>query len=457
MNLCVAFLKLPSEELDRLGVDLHHTYVAGTPEASALQVAWTQRQKELKEMMDKQLKAADHMKTLAGHLVNSSVSDEEIALYLDELEQLLADIDNARDFHTIGGWPALTSLLPGVTGTGSARPLSVQTKAVHCIGTAVKNDYDFQLWVLEKAGIQATEEAGEGESSKERTVLDLLLSALHNTSQRIITTADLSPVLKTELDELQRRLLYALSAAIRGNLDVQTAVSPPSPYEGEEQSEQGQRKGEGSSTERPSFANMLKSCVNAPELSVGVQRKCWHMVADLLDEMMYIRHDVVQEYTAMQEQQGELVGESQSHSIMSGKVLEILKTLRPMGMIFATPNNFEWVVLASEVAAKIASTCVIGEEVTPSPDEEGEESCVLRTSPQVRDIFAHVVKIKAVLLKEFDLDVMDHGKVALNEVSSDGDGEIGSAQLTKLRMLEEQFGSKVKLFSNHPLMQDKLY
>jgi hypothetical protein len=59
------------------------------------------------------------------------------------LEGLLCDIDNARDFHTIGGWPALAACL------SSAYPVDTQALAAWAIGSAVKNSYDYQLWVIE--------------------------------------------------------------------------------------------------------------------------------------------------------------------------------------------------------------------------------------------------------------------------------------------------------------------
>ena len=64
---------------------------------------------------------------------------------LRELEGLLCDIDNARDFHTIGGWPVLASLLAPSEGRDS----ETQALAAWAIGSAVKNSYDYQLWSVE--------------------------------------------------------------------------------------------------------------------------------------------------------------------------------------------------------------------------------------------------------------------------------------------------------------------
>lgn len=429
-----AFLKLPLDELARLGVDVNQQYIAGTDAAASLRQAWTQRQAELKLVMDRQLKAADFMGDLAGHFVNSSVPDEDLLIHLEDLDQLLADIDNARDFHTIGKWPALSSLLPGLTH----RSVAVQSKAVQCIGTAVKNDYDFQLWVLEVAGGQ---EAG-GEN---RSVLEVLTAALHEATLRVSSADGRSAPQKEkdDLDELLRRVLYALSAASRGNLDVQSALSATTT------STETSGSGSGSAA-RPSFVDQLKICVESPELSVGVKRKCWHIVSDLLDEMVYIRHDVADEYAATKTLQevagGEGGGADVSAAELAESVLQILKTLRPMGLSFVTPG-YEWLLLAEEVAGQIASTCTLGEvadkvEVQVQVEGDQQQSCVLRTGPQVRDVFAHVVKVKTVLRNEYGDELV---------VSSD------SEALSRLRAVEGRYRAAVREFQDHPLMQDTLY
>jgi flagellar hook-basal body complex protein FliE len=424
--LCTAFLKLPSDELSRLGVDVSREYIAGTEDADILRAAWSRRQAELKELMDKQLKAADYMGELAGHLVNSSVSDEDLLIHLDDLEQLLSDIDNARDFHTIGKWPVLTSLLPGLT----QRSKAVQAKAVHCIGTAVKNDYDFQLWVLEAAG-------GQAEDTESKSVVEILSSAMNEVSQEISTAATLSDEAKVELDELLRRILYAISAAARGNLDVQAALSPPK-----------EADVVSSSYNLPSLVDQLKSCVESPKLSVGVKRKCWHMVADLLDEMVYIRHDVANEYAAMQKAQAAATGDEISEDGLTESIVQILNTLHPIGMNFVTPN-YEWLLLAEEVAGQIASTCKLEAE---GRQVNAEESCVIRTNSQLRDIFAHVVKVKTVLRNEHGIKLDS----AADELDHSNDGN-DIDQLTKLRKIAGKHREEVQMFLDHPLMQDQLY
>lgn len=400
------------EELSRLGVDANHEYVAGSAEADSLRAAWTHRQEELQEVMSKQLKAADYMADIAKRLVNSSVSDDDVIVHLTDLEQLVADIDNARDFHTVGGWPLLTSLLPGLT----QRSELVQAKVVHCIGTAIKNDYDFQLWVLETAGGQ--------EEGRESSVLDLLVTALDNVSQRAVTAHEQERG-QGDSDELQRRLLYAISAALRGNLDVQAALSALAGSEGA----------------TPSFMSVLKSCVLSPQQSVGVRRKCWHIVSDLLDEMVYIRHDVVGEYAARQQLGGE--GEQGDvEAAQAESVLDILRSLRPMGMLFV-PMEEGWLLLAEHVAAEIASSCSLHGEQQQVTKGQLPDACVLRTSPPVRDIFTHAVKIRSVLRSEYGDDLKK--------------ASLGGEQWEQLQKVQAEFGSQVDEFLNHPLMKDELY
>ena len=66
---------------------------------------------------------------------------------LEQLESLVEDIDNARDFKTIGGFGDIVSAL---INPESERVLPRgKGLAASVIGNAVKSDYDFQLWVLE--------------------------------------------------------------------------------------------------------------------------------------------------------------------------------------------------------------------------------------------------------------------------------------------------------------------
>ena len=65
-------------------------------------MAWTKRQKELIVAMASVAKPAEFMAEIALKLRENNQSLSECVESLKELESLLSDIDNARDFYTIG-------------------------------------------------------------------------------------------------------------------------------------------------------------------------------------------------------------------------------------------------------------------------------------------------------------------------------------------------------------------
>eukprot|EP01036_Dinobryon_divergens_P033291 gene33291-43046_t len=184
-----ALRRLPDTELERLNVDIksNDNIQEGSESAVKLIAAWEQRQKELKDAMKDMLNAAQYMKSIANVLSDDNISNTEKQASLRELEGLLCDIDNARDFHTIGGWPALAACL------SPAYPADTQALAAWAIGSAVKNSYDYQLWLL--VGIVSTYE----KQQHQETVNELF-------------------------QEVLKKAIYAVSAAARGNVDVQNSL-----------------------------------------------------------------------------------------------------------------------------------------------------------------------------------------------------------------------------------------
>ena len=127
-----AFQRLPAPELARLDVgDITTPVESGTERAERLKKAWTQRQAELKNAVDSMVKPAEFMADIAAKLRDSryyvkqsgtgnvdgennndqDLEQRQVLSSLRELEALVDDVDNARDFHTIGGWPVLSELL----------------------------------------------------------------------------------------------------------------------------------------------------------------------------------------------------------------------------------------------------------------------------------------------------------------------------------------------------------
>eukprot|EP00984_Skeletonema_dohrnii_P030192 scaffold21476_cov88-Skeletonema_dohrnii-CCMP3373.AAC.3 len=90
---------------------------------------------------------------------NSSSSANNIIEALRDLEFQLSDVDMARDFHTLGGWPYLIALLDDTLhgddtvndDNDEIRALvdEIRALAATTIGTAVSNLGEFRHWALE--------------------------------------------------------------------------------------------------------------------------------------------------------------------------------------------------------------------------------------------------------------------------------------------------------------------
>ena len=85
--------------------------------------------------------------------------EEPTVNVLQDLEYLLSDLDIARDFYILKGWPLLLSTL----AHDKSRPL--RSLAAHCIGNAVKNQEEFHDWAVAK---------GPGDKDVLEVVLDAI-------------------------------------------------------------------------------------------------------------------------------------------------------------------------------------------------------------------------------------------------------------------------------------------
>lgn len=152
------------------------------------------------------------------------IDPDDIVSVLYDLEYHLTDIDMARDFHTLGGWPLLVSLLDGSLHLQNATNLyaedvlmkmdRVQMLAAWCIGSAVKNQEEFHSFALERVNM----------SHSKRTT-----SALEIITEQTAAYNDLDYDF-TETQKLNK-FIYALGALLRGNRAAQTqflAIRGPS-------------------------------------------------------------------------------------------------------------------------------------------------------------------------------------------------------------------------------------
>lgn len=143
-RMLAALESIPEDE--RQGMDLDVQALRSMPLAerlAELQELWTVRQHELREAYDAMPKVDQLLTDRIDVLKNTEATEHEQIGALEDLEDLLSDIDMARDFHSIGGFPTLVSMLL------DSQPESIREVAAWAIGTAVKNEPAHQLWVLE--------------------------------------------------------------------------------------------------------------------------------------------------------------------------------------------------------------------------------------------------------------------------------------------------------------------
>lgn len=240
-----ALQHLPQDELDRLNINLDGPIQEGTDKANMLIEAWKNRQEELKKAVSGIVKPAEYMAKILK-VLKESTSEDELMKNLDELENFIEDIDNANDFHTIGGWPILFNLLYKPYAT-----TNVKSKAIWCMGTIVKNNDVYQLWLLETLGDNSLGSHTVLHKLMIELVENIMMFRNRNTytdqehmSRHIVNTSDTniednillrndtsiqdeqfsdSVKHKLQLDELQllRHILYTIASGIRGNPDTQ--------------------------------------------------------------------------------------------------------------------------------------------------------------------------------------------------------------------------------------------
>ena len=158
-----------------------------------------------------------------GAADNVAEEDEDVVSniveVLKDVEYHVGDLDHARDFHTLGGWPVLVSLLtdavhlPSDDFTNNSTAVAdrviideIQAAAAWVIGTAVKNHNEFHSWALEdlRTAFVPTPE-------QPVTVISLLLANLE------AFATDTQESLSSAAPSKRQRCLYALGSLIRGN------------------------------------------------------------------------------------------------------------------------------------------------------------------------------------------------------------------------------------------------
>eukprot|EP01084_Bolivina_argentea_P254498 427852_1 len=202
-NILAALWGLPEEE--RIHARLERIIQLPLEERNrALDELWAFRQDILKDLTESMIEHADVLGRLIETLrrvdeVKGGMGDDEsIVGALQELEDLLSDVDQAKDFHTLGGWIALSELLK------RDKPLVIRRMAAAVAGTAMQNVPEYQEWALQDGVLQNLLEALTSEK------LDIPLSSDCGKNSHL-----------KEARLLELRAVFAVGAASRNSPNVQ--------------------------------------------------------------------------------------------------------------------------------------------------------------------------------------------------------------------------------------------
>ncbi len=220
-----------------------------------------ERINSLKDYFADPMKHIRQIMTSRRTVKEDGIEIEDLSLItgvLNDLEFQLIDLDNARDFHSMGGWPILVALLTdsvhgleyefqkeidlaaqqlnrenvNVTeGEDVAIKLSenateflkeyqrvvweIQGLACWCMGTAVKNVEEFHSWATEDFSHMMSPNTNTGIVN----VITIIINKLHAESNTDNSILDISSI-DDKLQMRQKFEIYALGALLRGNKEA---------------------------------------------------------------------------------------------------------------------------------------------------------------------------------------------------------------------------------------------
>jgi nucleotide exchange factor SIL1 len=247
---------------------LEQQYLANIPDIIRDRIIFTQKYvtspiKHLKDVMNNRGSNNDNGDGSDGNKEDESTMSMDIIKTLEDLEYHLMDLDMTRDFHTMGGWPLLVSLLTdeihGLEGaikeiihaqnwtetdynnpnTIMKLPIedqlyihnlqeiiwNVQALASWCIGTAVKNIDEFHPWALEDLSHLLHHHDSTNDENLEKkdnnvNVISILLSKFATDKNMLIKKSSLTESLTSTWLKMKQKEMYALGALLRGNKDA---------------------------------------------------------------------------------------------------------------------------------------------------------------------------------------------------------------------------------------------
>eukprot|EP00985_Skeletonema_marinoi_P027112 scaffold21733_cov120-Skeletonema_marinoi.AAC.6 len=200
---------------------------------------------ELMELLDGRRRSIDHDEEEDG--TNSSSSANNIIEALRDLEFQLSDVDMARDFHTLGGWPYLIALLDDTLHGGhddddvnenndEIRALvdEIRALAATTIGTAVSNFGEFRHWALEDVSSTVNEmrTSSNNDKNEKMTALSLLTrvfqeeldqrtEAMAGGTMAVEGPSHTVAMAKKSRATFKLRAIYGLGSLLRGNPTAQ--------------------------------------------------------------------------------------------------------------------------------------------------------------------------------------------------------------------------------------------
>jgi len=268
------FSKLPLEEQERMGgipqlpsddkdngssssSSSSNKHLSRAEYERRMKEIWDRRQAELRAFEEENVaEMPDIMKQMIARIQEYLKKPygrlSGMVSVLEELEYQLTDLDMTRDFHTLGGWPLLSSLIsdrvhniddnnnnPVLSSGNSSAAMSmspqeywqnfvyqVQTNAAWAMGTAVKNIEEFTPWAVEEVSIGGSMDNNNNNYSSNGTTttttpLDLLVLQLERSFEKQLPIQDHPSSSKLTsnilIKKLQQKLLYAIGAMLRGN------------------------------------------------------------------------------------------------------------------------------------------------------------------------------------------------------------------------------------------------
>mmetsp|Transcript_12415 Transcript_12415/g.18627 ORF Transcript_12415/g.18627 Transcript_12415/m.18627 type:complete len:433 (+) Transcript_12415:38-1336(+) len=192
-------INLPEDEKDKMNLS-DILKLEETERNKLIDELWRKRQSELREIYENMPKPEEILKGLIFVLRNEK-DDEKIVKALLELEDHLSETDMAHNFHVLGGFSQLTSLL------SSKHSHVVREHAAYSLGTMLRNLVAFNHWAqkLEGAELDVTKDI----LSHNESIINKLLSILN---ENFFDESHL---------KLRLKAVYALGSILRHNIQAQ--------------------------------------------------------------------------------------------------------------------------------------------------------------------------------------------------------------------------------------------